>query len=181
MDHCTLPRDPIHSPIKIPHLGFKPAYHPPFARFNELCNWTDDELLLFSSLIIPSVLFTILTLSSSHGYSLAYLRRHTVHCRKAIRQLVNTSTAGEPVINTRCLREHFNELQQAFHNLNTDGKEVYKQQAAAHVTLTCHVLRKQLDQVRRLRSNPGRLPIQVRDRALLLSPSSASAATPPAS
>lgn len=73
----------------------------------------------------------------------------------SLQQLVDTSTAGNPVISTYCLREDFHEIHQSLHDLDAEEIEVHKQRATELVNLTYRKLRTELDQTRRLAFKPS--------------------------
>ena len=160
MDHCTQPRNPIHSPIRIPYLGCEPLYKPPFEHFHEHCQWTDKELYHFQfdksernfrdiDPFIQSWLFFGLIEETLGPLSMVY------RTPSSITLLVDSSIPEQSVINTSILQKDFDVLQQALNSLCIDKKEAYKQRVTAKVNMVYRILQKQLDQTRRLAFKPS--------------------------
>ena len=160
MDHCTLPCNPIHGPLRIPFLGFNPAYQPPFKKFRSHSKLTDDEYYRFNFDKSERSLHDIDSLQQSWlFFGLieetigALLKRYRTP--DSLQLLVDTSTPGNPVISTCCLREDFHEIHQSLHDFDAEEKEVHKQRAAELVNVTYGILRTKLDQTRRLAFKPS--------------------------
>ena len=160
MDHCTQPRNPIHSPIRIPFLGFNPEYEPPFEHFDKHCQWTEEELYHFQfersersfgdvDPFVQSWLFFGLIEETLGPLSKHY---RTPNC---VFMMVDSSMTEQSIINTWILRKDFDVLQQAFNSLGADNKEAYKQCVTAKVNMVYNILRKHLDQTRRIAFKPS--------------------------
>lgn len=160
MDHCTLPRDPIHNPIKVPYLGSEPPYRPLFEEFHQNCQWTEDELFRFQfdksersfddvDPFIQSWLFFGLI-----DETLGPLSKH-YRMGNNLLLLVHPKTADGPLVNTGWLKEDFCKLRQAFHNLDAHEKASLEHKVTSYINLTYLILRKQLDQARRFAFKPS--------------------------
>lgn len=155
MDHCPLPRNPVHGKLQIPYLCSDLQYTPPFGSYFSEKGWTVAELFEFDfresdrthdaiDPLLQSWLFFGL-IEESLGLLLARYK-----APGHLLQLLKRDPSGQLLVNTEALHLHYAELKSALQELSIEESLVIRHVVAENIFIAYYVLQKQLDQMRRL-------------------------------